>query len=556
MRLTRIAAIQGAGLRSPLAGQQVRTRGVVTGATRKGFFLQDPENPGATRGGCSRAVFVFTRRGHPPVGAAIEVEGTVIDYLAHEHDRPTTQIVPETTTILDATGPAIEPVWLTPDLLDCDLPELAGRLTALEAMLVGVEAGAAFSAGSNPFGDYVLAPEGLDVTRTPDGGVLIDPERPHRWLPGFRIIDYDLAPIVNVGARLRQPVFGPLNYRASSFQIAARVRPDIEPRDVDPTTTTFHPAGPRVTVLTLNGFNLDPHVERAWMVDDRHRDIDDDIGAGRYRALAHAIVHRGASPDIIALQEIQDDDGAEITGRTSARRSYEELVRAIERQGGPTYAWADLPPVAGADGGQPGGNIRNGFLYNPGRVELLEGTLRRLGETEAAFDESRKPLVAHFRHRSTGGRIAIFNVHLASKRHQFPIFAPERAGFDPRARIRVEQAGLIRRELLSLHRDGQDYYVTGDFNDFEFSPTLRTLVGEESVNLVERLAADGRYDYNHRGISEALLHAVVPRRMADDGGAEYEILHGNELLGVPPGQEGSRPTDHAYGIARLKVVPS
>ena len=38
-----IHKIQGDGLLSPYAGQTVTTRGVVTGATRKGFFIQDPQ---------------------------------------------------------------------------------------------------------------------------------------------------------------------------------------------------------------------------------------------------------------------------------------------------------------------------------------------------------------------------------------------------------------------------------------------------------------------------------------------------------------------------------
>ena len=96
-----------------------------------------------------------------------------------------------------------------------------------------------------------------------------------------------------------------------------------------------------------------------------------------------------------------------------------------------------------------------------------------------------------------------------------------------------------------------DYYVTGDFNDYEFSETTRTILGDESVNLVDTLDAEERYDYNHRGLSEALIHAVVSRAQA--ARAQYEILHGNELLGVEPGTNGSRATDHAYGLARLHM---
>jgi len=33
--------------------------------------------------------------------------------------------------------------------------------------------------------------------------------------------------------------------------------------------------------------------------------------------------------------------------------------------------------------------------------------------------------------------------------------------------------------------------------------------------------------------------------------AEYEIIHGNELIGVIPGEQSDKPSDHAYVIAKL-----
>ena len=147
----------------------------------------------------------------------------------------------------------------------------------------------------------------------------------------------------------------------------------------------------------------------------------------------------------------------------------------------------------------------------------------------------------------------MINVHLASKRHQFSIFAPERPGFDPRNDVRIRQAESIRETLAQLARDGIVYYVTGDFNDFEFSDTLQTLAGDDHVNLVEHVARDSRYDYNHRGISQALMHGVVSARFATERVPEYDILHGNDLLGVQPGLLGGKATDHAYVLARLDM---
>jgi hypothetical protein len=182
---------------------------------------------------------------------------------------------------------------------------------------------------------------------------------------------------------------------------------------------------------------------------------------------------------------------------------------------------------------------------------MLSDSLLRIGDSEAAFAGSRKPLLAHFRHRRTRQVVVVVNVHLASKRHQHGIFAPERPGFDPRQPVRVNQARLIRATLDRLD-DDLDYFVTGDFNDFEFSETLRVLTGDDGANLVDRVPLEGRYDYNHRGVSQALMHGIVRRRQAER--VEYEILHGNDLIGVQPGGLGDRATDHAYVIARFDLA--
>lgn len=550
MKYTPIHAIQGSDLRSPLAGTEVRARGVVTGTTRKGFFVQDPDGGEA---GCSHAVFVFSPRHRPPLGAIAEVRGQVTDFRLIETDRPTTQIQAVHTQTLATQGPQLEPVWLTAERLAVPDDELAMYLNSIEGMLVGIEAGATFIAPSNPFGDYVVAPVGTIATVTQHGGALIEQANPNRWYPSFRIVDYARAPQVNVGARLLSPVVGPLNYRVSSYQIAATGPIKVRPASVKLARAKLKPTSTRATVLTLNGFNLDPRVEDAALVQDPRRDIDDDVGDDRYLMLAGAIARDAAAPDIVALQEMQDNDGAEITDVTDADENYKKLADTIRKVGGPTYHWVDIPPQAGADGGQPGGNIRNAFLYNPERVAIVPDSVQRIGEEDTAFEGSRKPLLVQFRMPGTNRVLAVINVHLASKRHQLGPFAPERPGFDPRLEIRVRQALLVRDVLLDLAARDVDYYVTGDFNDFEFSDTLRAILGDESINLVDRVRSEERYDYNHRGNSQALMHGIVSRQYAKERNIEYEILHGNELIGATPGQLGDKPTDHAYVIAGIDI---
>ncbi len=551
MHQTNIQDVQGTGLRSPLGDKTVRTRGVVTGATRKGFFVQDPR-PGNAAASCG--LFVFKYGSKPPRGAEVEVEGRVVDYLPNDDERPTTQLEASNVRVLNERGPDIEPVWLTAERVLTDPKALAQRLNALEGMVVGVEAGATFAAPSNPFGDYVLLPQGASLQRTEHGGVLIDPAMPERWLPSMRMLAYGDAPRVNVGAELHRAVSGPLNFRSSAYQIVATTPVLAQSTDVARQRTTLTGSANAVTVLTLNCFNLDPHVESAELVLDADRDIDDDLGSGRFDRLAEAIASDARCPDIVALQEIQDGDGAEITELVSAEKTLRHLVRAVERAGGPPYRYAEIPPEAGADGGQPGGNIRNAFLFRPDRVELVPGSLRRLAVDAQEYEGSRKPLSARFRPLGSKGGLEIINVHLASKRHQLGLFAPERPGYDSRLDLRVAQVERIGEHLHNLRAEGIDYYVTGDFNDFEFSATLQVLSGDHSRNLIYRVPVERRFDYNHRGLSQALMHGVVAKRQLEGRSAEYEILHRNALTGVQPGSLGEKPSDHAYVLARLQLT--
>ena len=78
------------------------------------------------------------------------------------------------------------------------------------------------------------------------------------------------------------------------------------------------------------------------------------------------------SPDIIALQEIQDNNGTTDDGTVDASETYGALIAAIQTAGGPVYEYRDIAPLDGLDGGVPGGNIRVGFLFNPARVTFID----------------------------------------------------------------------------------------------------------------------------------------------------------------------------------------
>ncbi len=130
------------------------------------------------------------------------------------------------------------------------------------------------------------------------------------------------------------------------------------------------------------------------------------------------IVNNLKSPDIISLEEIQDNNGPTNDSVVDANIRYQTLIDAIIATGGPTYEYRQINPVDDTNGGQPGGNIRVGFLFNPNRVSFVDiaggtstsnntvtnvngiptisGSPGLIDPTNPAFTDSRKPLVGEF----------------------------------------------------------------------------------------------------------------------------------------------------------------
>lgn len=555
MQFVSIKEIQGKGLNSPLAGHSVRARGVVTAILRRGFFIQTPDVD--WDGQASDAVFIYGLASTVVVGIELEVLGKVIDYIKGDNAKPVTQIQMDEVRVIKAPGDAIQAIELSAEFLPSANAEMATLLNSLEGMLVRIPKGQTFISPSNPYGDYVLAMDALErdtsVVRSEHNGVIVGQDNHQRWFPGFRVTNYNHAQRLNVGTRLSSDVVGPLNYRVDSYQICVDQPFKIEPEFITLSKSSLKASEGCLTVMTLNCFNLDPYVESEERVINPRQDVDDDWGEGRFHTLAQAVVLQANVPDIVALQEIQDNDGAEISDVIDADDTYRLLVETIHKMCGIRYLWVDVNPEQGADGGQPGGNIRNGYLFNPERVDVDQSSLRAFGASDECFEDSRKPLLVVFSEKASGQKLACINVHLASKRHQNSIFAPLEPGVDGKLDVRVAQAKVISREMQALTEQGLNYYVTGDFNDTEHSDTLVALLGEHSANLVESLPEAERYDYNHRGKLQVLMHGIVPAKLYQSGGAEYQIIHGNELLGVKPGEESDKPSDHAYVIAKLKL---
>lgn len=304
-----------------------------------------------------------------------------------------------------------------------------------------------------------------------------------------------------------------------------------------PEVTTLAASPDRLTVAALNVKNLDA------------RDSD-----ARFAAFGRLIVDNLKAPDIIALSEIQDNDGPIQSSVTAADKTYQDLIAAIVDEAGPPYEAIDIAPFNDTNGGQPGGNIRVGFLFNPRRVTLAPG---RLGDAATAvqvadgpvltvnpgsvepdnpaFVNSRKPLVAQFIFNDES--VFVVANHFASKR-----------GGTASDRTRVRQAQAVHNLVAELLEEDPDanVIVAGDLNDFEDSPPLKVLAGNILQNLLNFLPRDDRFTFDFRGNLQVLDHILVSQNLLFDADAEFDIVH------AVVGQRRSA-TDHDPVLARFTL---
>ena len=576
-------------------GALVVTSGIVTATGGNGFYLQDAIGDGDAA--TSDAIFVFTG-GAPSVasGDAVEVQGLVSEFFpggASSRNLPTTEISADSVTVT-GTG-TVEPVTIGADglspegtVIDDDSfasfdPGSDGIdfFEALEGMLVTIRDAVAMS-GTNGFGEiFAAADMGAGASGLSARGTLnISPDD---FNPERIQIDADpeisgfATPVVDTGAVLGD-VTGVVDYDFGNFQIVPTedFSSQILASDLTPEVSGITGEGGRLTVASYNVLNLDPNDDDNLDGTPGTGEDDLDVADGRFAAIAQQIVENLNAPDVLGLQEIQDNNGTvgtEGSGVTSAEETLQLLVEEIAAAGGPRYAFLDNPfIIEDASGGFPGGNIRNVFLYNPEEVAFVEGSLRAIGSQApgGAFEGARLPLVTDF--VMDGETVTVINNHLSSKGGSAPILGtsqpfselqedPTVNGSLNERRAQAQEVNDFIDGLLADNPDA-NVVVTGDMNEFEFVSPLEILEGaktwtgsevietpDEAVltNLTTTLDPDERYSYNFQGNSQSLDHILVSQNLAK--GAEFDAVHVNSEFGETPGTA----SDHDPILASLSL---
>jgi predicted extracellular nuclease len=422
---------------------------------------------------------------------------------------------------------------------------------SLEAMRVQLNDAVAVGPTSD-FGEIpVVGDNGANAgVRTARGGVVV---RPADFNPERLHLDDQLAPTpaVNVGDRFPGALVGVLDYSFGNFKLYPTATPTAVPGGLARETTATA-ARNQVGIGTFNVENLDPGDPPA-----------------KFAQLAGLIVDNLKAPDILAVEEVQDNNGPTNDAVTDADVTFRTLIAAIRAAGGPTYDFRQINPVDDQDGGEPGGNIRVGFLFRTDRglgfVDRPGGTPTaattvvgsgagtrlsfspgRIDPTNPAFANSRKPLAGEFRFR--GHHLFVIANHFNSKGGDQPLFGR----FQPPQRVtevqRNQQAQVVHDFVAAIHAADPHagVVVLGDLNDFEFSTAVDRLEGGGLLHtLIETLPQPERYTYDFEGNSQALDHILVSDALFARP-LSYDVVHVNAEF-------ADQASDHDPQVVRVTL---
>ena len=574
--VTRIHDLQGAAHLSPLNGQDVSgVEGIVTVERSSSFWMQDPtpDTDAATSDGI--LVFGSGVGALVNVGDQVRVSGRVLEFrpggettdnlttteittpglsvavLSSGNPLPAPTVVgaggrvpPSTVIEDDATGSVETSGTFDPASDGIDFYE------SLEGMRVQVNQALAVGP-RNGFGEIPMVGDqgalaGVDSVR---GGILV---RPSDFNPERIILDDTLVatPVVNVADGFTTPVVGVMDYSFGNFKLnltapLARVDGGLERE------TTRAPRDQELVVGTYNVENLDPGDGGAFV---RHAEL---------------IVGNLRAPDLLAVEEIQYNDGPTNSSVTDASVTWGLLVDAIRAAGGPAYEYRQIDPVDDQDGGAPGGNIRVGFLFRTDRglsfVDRPGGTSTtattvvdhpagprlsfspgRVAPQDPAFADTRKSLAGEF--FLHGKKVFVVANHFSSKTDDDPLFGrvqpPIRAS-EPARHAQAQAVNDFVDQLVAADPRA-NVIVLGDINDFEFSRTVELLEGGVLTTLMNTLPKAERYSYVFEGNSQVLDQILVSNPLLQNFPVDYDPVHVNAEF-------ADQASDHDPQVARLDL---
>lgn len=573
--------IQGEGHQSPYDSKKVNNiKGIVTYQYElnggKYLHIETPDHKQDNNPNTSEGLIIYTGNQNYDAqkGDLVNVTGTVDEYYIdgygdkQETDLPVTQINARddkggNVSIEESNQKLPEPykiekipskISANDNFQTFDREQYAiDYWESLEGMRV--EVGDVRSVGPQEHGDLFTVLDDQPV-ETDNGGVRLTENDQHGERIPFKMYDNHKARDFDVatGDKFKGPIIGHVNYGFQNYKLnvdlddmkQAHVEGDTEPQP-----TSIEPSNQKLNVAS---YNLENFSNNSSSTTEDKAD-----------KIANGLTEHMKNPDIIGVTEVQDNDGPK-EGGPEANKSYERLIKDIEEAGGPKYKYLNIDPSMNEDGGQPDANIRVGFLYNPKRVQFdkpiesgdadtavsyKDGDLTlnpgRIDPNNPAFDDSRKPLAAQFKFH--GEQVIVLANHWNSKNGDTPLFGSQQPPVLESENQRVEIAKSVGRFVEQVQKDNPNANIVsvGDYNDFQWSKSLKTFESFNMSNMIYDLPESERYSYNYQGNSQALDHIFVSNNLKNH--TELDPIHVNSDFTDMSG----RASDHDPLLAQIDL---
>ena len=564
-----IGEVQGESHQSPLVGKEVVINNVVVTKTDgdKGFYVQDKVSDNNPR--TSDAVYVASKE-KVVSGDLLRVQGTVKEGYMEEYSvRPgqtfkkpagsltVTQIINATITKL---GKADLPKALNisekmpKDIVDNTPTKYNPETEALDywESLEGmrVEVTKPKVTGPQYKGDiYVLPGDYKGQKLNNIGGVNLRPGVQNTEVLPITVGNKFVAKAKDY---FNENITGVVTYKNKTYKIDPSSVPAIQDGGLTREVSKIYPAEDKLTIASYN-------IENFSANNNGH----DETPEEKVDKIANSFINEVHSPDIITLIEVQDNNGGVNDGTVDGVKSGEKLAQRIKSLGGPDYKYTEIAPVDGKDGGKPGANIRVAYLYNPKRVTLigkekggseeaarfvnghLEKNPARVDPTSVHFEKVRKSLAAEFEFK--GERIVVIANHLKSKLGDDAIYGSNQPSVENTKAKRIEEAKILNAFIKEGLRQNPNlkFVLTGDFNDFEFSDSVKTIVGNELVNLMAEHEQGDRYSYFYRGSNQSLDNILISKNIKDK--VVFSPVHINASFM----EEHGRASDHDPVVVQI-----
>ncbi len=512
-----IAEIQGTGDTSPLVGQTVITRGVVTASYPtggfNGFYLQTAGTGGAVDPAAhqaSDALFVFgsAATGVVDVGDHVEVTGKVSEFQG------TTEITPAVADVKVLPEPAVvQPATVV-------LPRTEGARESFEGMLLAPQgpytvadnyalnqyAEIGLAAGSMPLFTPTEVADPHDAAAiaavkadNAARAVTLDDGATSNFFAGGKDTPLPYLtqdPQIRVGAPVtfNRPVVLDWRFSKWRFQPTSQVTASDAPPVTFGHTRTAAPAptGGNVKIASFNVLNYFPTTGEEFVAsggsctwyDDRAgepvtvrecetadgglgpRGAADDEDLSRQQAKIVSAIN-ALDADVVTLEELEN------SGRLGQQRDagVATLVDALNAQAGAgTWNFVPTPATAGDQADED--VIRTGFIYRTAAVQPVGASVI---DDVAAFDLARDPLAQAF--QPVGGtkysRFIVIVNHFKSKGSG----PDDGTGQGASNQERIAQAKEVVRfaEQMKGQLGTDKVFLSGDFNAYTREDPMKAL---------------------------------------------------------------------------------